>query len=375
MKRDGNSVPAYRTIYEELRKKIIEGDYPPGTRLPSKRTTAADYGVSVITVEHAYDLLVDEGYAEARERSGFYASYQRRDAFPVAEEGPFRNAGRPSFVPGGEEDGASFPHSVYAKTVRRVLADYEEILYRRSPSGGLPILKETIAEYLGRSRGIRANPDNIVIGSGAEYLYTLIPMILGHGRIFAVERPSFGKILAIYRASGLDCEELTLGQNGIDSGELERTRASVLHITPYRSYPSMVTASASKRHEYIRWAEERDGLLVEDDVESEFAPAVRRAETLFGLNPARVIYLNSFSKTLFPSLRAGYMILPDGLMDAYREGAGILSCTVPVLEQCVLNELIARGDFERHLNRLRRAMRKSPTNTDGKTTLAISGKS
>ena len=325
MKRDGNGIPAYRTLYEELRRKIIAGDYPPGSRLPSKRTAAADYGVSVITVEHAYELLVDEGYAEARERSGFYASYHRRDSFPVAEDGSPRSARFSAPAQSGEEEAASFPHSVYAKTVRRVLADYEEILYRRSPSGGLPILKETIAEYLGRSRGIRANPDNIVIGSGAEYLYTLIPMILGHGRIFAVERPSFGKILAIYRASGLTCEELTLGQNGIDSAELERTRASVLHITPYRSYPSMVTASASKRHEYVRWAEERDGLLVEDDVESEFAPAVRRAETLFGLNPARVIYLNSFSKTLFPSLRAGYMILPDGLTEAYREGAGILS--------------------------------------------------
>ena len=367
MKRDGNGFPAYRTVYEELRKKIIAGDYPPGARLPSKRTAAADYGVSVITVEHAYDLLVDEGYAEARERSGFYASYHRRDSFPVAGDVSLRTMKPTASAQDPEEDGTTFPHSVYAKTVRRVLADYEELLYRRSPSGGLPILRETIAEYLGRSRGIRANPENIVIGSGAEYLYTLIPMILGHGRIFAVERPSFGKILSIYRASGLICEELNLGQNGIDSGELEKSRASVLHITPYRSYPSMVTASASKRHEYVRWARERDGLLVEDDVESEFAPAVRRAETLYALDPERVIYLNSFSKTLFPSLRAGYMILPDGLTDAYRESAGIFACTVPVLEQCVLTELIARGDFERHLNRLRRTMRKTPTNPDGKT--------
>ena len=257
-----------------------------------------------------------------------------------------------------EDEAPSFPHSVYAKTVRRVLASYKDILYRKSPAGGLKELRRTIADYLGRSRGIRADPENIVVGSGAEYLYTLIPMILGHRRVFAVESPSYGKILSIYRASGLECEELRLGPNGIDSGELERSRAGVLHITPYRSYPSMVTASAAKRHEYIRWARERGGLLIEDDVESEVAPAIRRAETLYGLDPERVIYLNSFSKTLFPSLRAGYMILPDALTEAYRSGAGLLSCTVPVLEQCVLNELIARGDFERHLNRMRRAMRK-----------------
>ncbi len=352
MKKEANGSPAYRAVYEDMRKKIISGDFPPGGKLPSKRSAAAEYGVSVITVEHAYALLVDEGYAEPKERSGFYASYRKKDSFPVAGVRPAVE------VPAaGKESGPTFPHSVYAKTVRRVLSDYEGILYEKSPPGGLDILKQTIAEYLGRSRGIRAKKENIVIGSGAEYLYTLIPLILGRDRIFAAESPSYGKILQIYRASGITCEELRLGLSGIDSGELERSRASVLHITPYRSYPSMVTATAAKRHEYVRWAEERDGLLIEDDVESEFAPALRRAETLFSLAPDRVIYLNSFSKTLFPSLRAGYMALPDALMPAYRAGVGSLSCTVPVLEQCVLTELIAGGDFERHLNRMRRKMR------------------
>ena len=353
MKEKDASMPAYRAVYEDMRKKIIAGDYPTGTRLPSKRTAAADYGVSVITAEHAYALLCDEGYAETRERSGTYASYRQKESFPVGQI--------PRAYSGAhireEGTGPSFPHSVYAKTVRRVLTECEPILYEKSPPGGMPELKGAIADYLSRSRGIRTAPENIVVGSGAEYLYTLIPLILGRGWTFAVEDPSYGKILQIYRASGLICEELRLGQNGIDSGELERSRASVLHITPYRSYPSMVTASAAKRHEYIRWAAERNGWLIEDDVESEFAPALRRAETLYSLDPDRVIYLNSFSKTLFPSLRAGYMVLPDALMQAYAEGAGQLSCTVPVLEQCVLTELISRGDFERHLNRMRRMRR------------------
>ena len=359
MKKDENGFPAYRTIYEDLRKKIIAGDYPIGTRLPSKRSAAEDYSVSVITVEHAYALLCDEGYAESRERSGFFAAYRRRDSFPVPDVPlPAKRTSDPAETAQTGEEEPSFPHSVYAKTVRRVLTEYESILYRKSPAGGLTLLKQTIADYLGRSRGIRADPENIVVGSGAEYLYTLIPMILGRGRVFAVESPSYGKILSIYRASGLTCRELRLGPNGIDSAELDGTDAAVLHITPYRSYPSMVTATAAKRHEYIRWAAGREGLLIEDDVESEFAPALSRAETLYSLDPGRVIYLNSFSKTLFPSLRAGYMILPDSLTEAYRNSAGRLSCTVPVLEQCVLNELIARGDFERHLNRMRRRLRK-----------------
>ena len=342
---------AYRRIYEALRDKIVAGDWPAGARLPSKRQTAADYGVSVITAEHAYSLLCDEGYAEARERSGTYAAYRPKDRFPVG-----MTRGTPP--PPQPHAGGDFPYSVYAKAVRRVLADYEGILYEKSPAGGLPLLRRTLADYLARSRGIRTDPENILIGSGSEYCYTLIPMILGRDRIYAVESPSYGQILYIYRASGITCEELPLAENGIDSTALEASRAEVLHITPYRSYPSMVTASASKRREYLRWARERGGWLIEDDVESEFSPRSRPTETLFSLDGERVIYLNTFSKTLFPSLRAAYMVLPSALLPAYRETAGHLSCTVPVLEQCLLAELIGRGDFERHLNRMRRRLGK-----------------
>ncbi len=343
---------AYRRIYGELRDRIVAGDWPPGARLPSKRQTAADYGVSVITAEHAYSLLCDEGYAEARERSGTYAAYHPKDRFPVGE-----TRAAPPQIP--SHAGGDFPYSVYAKAVRRVLSDYEGILYEKSPAGGLPLLRRTLADYLARSRGIRTAPENILIGSGSEYCYTLIPMILGRGRVFAVESPSYGQILRIYRASGITCEELPLSENGVDSAALEASRAEVLHITPYRSYPSMVTASASKRHEYLRWARERGGWLIEDDVESEFSPRSRPTETLFSLDGERVIYLNTFSKTLFPSLRAAYMVLPSDLLPAYRETAGHLSCTVPVLEQCLLAELIGRGDFERHLNRMRRRLGKA----------------
>ncbi|MCR5682187.1 MAG: PLP-dependent aminotransferase family protein [Clostridiales bacterium] len=343
---------AYRRIYEDLRDKIVAGDWPAGARLPSKRQTAADYGVSVITAEHAYSLLCDEGYAEARERSGTYAAYRPKDRFPVGG-----TRGTPP--PPQPHAGGDFPYSVYAKAVRRVLADYEGILYEKSPAGGLPLLRRTLADYLARSRGIRTDPENILIGSGSEYCYTLIPMILGRDRIYAVESPSYGQILYIYRASGITCEELPLAENGIDSAALEASRAEVLHITPYRSYPSMVTASASKRHEYLRWAKERGGWLIEDDVESEFSPRARPTETLFSLDGERVIYLNTFSKTLFPSLRAAYMVLPSDLLPAYRRTAGHLSCTVPVLEQCLLAELIGRGDFERHLNRMRRRLGKA----------------
>ena len=350
--RTNESGPAYRTVYEDMREKIVGGDYAHGLRLPSKRSLAAEYGVSVITVEHAYALLCDEGYAEARERSGFFVSYRQKDSFPV------KGVPRPAATaqPSGTSD---FPFSVYARTVRRALADYGNLLTEKSPTGGLPQLRETIAAYLARGRNIRVSPENIVVGSGSEYLYTLIPQLLGRGRIFAVESPSYGQILRIYRAGGIICEELPLGPAGIDSETLERSRANVLHITPYRSYPTMVTASASKRHEYLRWAETRAGYLIEDDVESEFSPLHRPTETLYSLDSTRVIYLNTFSRTVFPGLRMAYMVLPDALRSVFAERAGFLSCPVPTLEQVVLTELIAGGDFERNLNRERRRRKAS----------------
>ena len=202
-------------------------------------------------------------------------------------------------------------------------------------------------------------PAQIVIGAGSEYLYRLIIELLGRRRTFAIESPSYKKIEQVYRVTETAYESLLLTQTGIDSGALAKTSADVLHTTPYRSYPSGVTATASKRHEYVRWASERDRYIIEDDFESEFSVSTKPTETLFSLSDGdNVIYLNTFSKTISPSMRVGYMVLPKHLVAVYREKLGFYSCTVPTFLQSVLTELIENGDFERHINRVRRKIRK-----------------
>ena len=202
-------------------------------------------------------------------------------------------------------------------------------------------------------------PGQIVIGSGAEYLYGLIVQLLGRERVFALEDPSYDKIRRVYQAHGVTCEMLRLGSDGIRSDELTRASATVLHVTPFHSFPSQVTASAGKRREYLRWAEERGGYIVEDDFDSEFSVSSKSEDTLFSLEPNRsVIYMNTFSKTIAPSMRVGYMVLPPALSEQFRREVGFYSCTVPVFEQYVLAELIGSGDFERHINRIRRRRRK-----------------
>ncbi|MCR5825539.1 MAG: PLP-dependent aminotransferase family protein [Oscillospiraceae bacterium] len=348
----GRAQSAYLQLYRRLREDIVSGAYPHGARLPSKRQLAADNGVSIVTVEHAYAILCDEGYLEPRERSGYYVVYRAGDCFPGTPVIPRRSAALRTAE-------TAFPFSVLARTMRRVLTDYGESLLVKSPNNGCAELREAIADYLARARGIRVRPAQIVIGSGAEYLYGLIVQLLGRGRVYGVENPSYEKIRRVYQANGVECDLLRLGADGVRTDELARTRATVLHVTPFHSFPSGVTASAGKRAEYIRWAAERGGCIVEDDFDSEFTLSSKAEDTVFSLEPERsVIYVNTFSKTVAPSIRVGYMVLPGTLTEAFERSVGFYSCTVPLYEQYVLAELLRGGDFERHLNRVRRKLRR-----------------
>lgn len=345
--------PVYLQIYRRLRDDIIAGVFPHASRLPSKRLLAETLGVSAITIQHAYELLCDEGYAEARQRSGYYVIFRTGDGFAASGAGEYPAIKPPvANYPG-------FSINLLSKTMRRVLSDRGHVLLEKSPNQGCEVLRSAIGRYLARNRGIVANLDQIVIGSGAEYLYRMIVDLMGRDRIYAIESPSYEKIEQIYRTAGVAYEALPLSSDGIDGDALMATRAEILHTTPYRSYPSLVTASASKRHEYIRWARQAGRFIIESDYGSEFSIAAQPMETLFVLSDDdNVIYLNTFSKTISPAMRVGYMVLPRQLVAAFGEKLGFYSCTVPTFEQYVLAELIDGGDFERHINRVRREKRR-----------------
>lgn len=350
-----NKEPAYIQLYTQFRNDIVSGVYKYGVKLPSKRLVATETNVSVVTVEHAYELLCDEGYVRSKERSGYFVEYSAEECFPVGEPSANEKAVKYHNID------TDFPFSVYCKTVRRVLSEYGEDILIKSPNNGCRELRRAIAAYLVRSRGMRVDASQVIIGSGAEYLYSLIVQMLGRDKIFALENPSYEKIRKVYGANGVNCEMLKMGVDGIRSDELEKTLAGVLHVTPFNSFPSGVTATASKRNEYVRWVRERDGILIEDDFDSEFTVSMKAADTLFSLEPERTIYMNTFSKTVAPSVRIGYMVLPEKLIATFEKTVGFYSCTVPILEQYVLAQFIDNGDFERHINRVRRKRRNKLT--------------
>ncbi|MBE6039211.1 MAG: PLP-dependent aminotransferase family protein [Anaerofustis stercorihominis] len=348
---------AYMQLYEQLRGDIVGGVYPFGTKLPSKRILSEETGVSVITAEHAYAILMDEGYIESRQRSGYYVIYREDDFISHTQTEPDGHIVRHTYP---NTSKGEFPFSILARTMRKVLLDHNENILIKSLNKGCEELRTEIASYLLRSGGINVKTEQIIIGAGAEYLYSLIVQLLGKENIFAIEDPSYEKIRKVYGANGVKCDALELTHDGIRSSALKNTDAKVLHVTPFNSFPSGITASASKRAEYIRWAKARGGYIVEDNYDSELTVSRKNEDTLFNLSEdGSVIYLNTFSKTIAPSFRVGYMVLPENLLEIFDEKLGFYSCTVPVYEQYVLAELIRSGDFERHINRVRRQKRRN----------------
>ena len=344
----------YLEVYDKIKKEIISGFYKAGDKIPSKRVMADLTGFSQITVMNAYSLLEAEGYIEARERSGYFVC--KLDVIPFLDDiKPVKKLEVKSEVYGDE-----FEFSLWFKTVRKVISENDRELFVKAPTEGCAVLRNAISDYLHRYRGMIAPPERIIIGSGSEQLYETAVKILGKDKIYGIEEPSYNQIERVYNDCGVSLRKLKMGSEGILSEELDRERVGVLHVTPFSSFPSGVTASAKKRYEYLSYAYAGDTYIIEDDFASEFFMPGNPIQSLYGLSGGdRVIYINTFSKSLSPAMRIGYMIIPESLIDKYKEKTKGYSCSVPVLDQYVLSEFIASGSFERHLSRVRRKMNKS----------------
>ena len=338
----------YLMVYQETKSKILLGEFKAGEKLPSKRIMADKTGTSVITVEKAYSMLCEEGYVIPKEKSGYFVAELD---LPYKEELPKTE------IPRLEEEeiqsNEDFEYSLWFKTVRKVISEKGNRLFIKSPNKGCAVLRNAISEYLLRYRGMRAEPERIIIGSGSEQLYETVVKILGRDKVYGIENPSYEQIEAVYLSEYTSLKKLDMGNDGIKS---LRKDVDILHVTPFKSYPTGVTTSALKRYEYLKWAGDTK-YIVEDDFNSEFFIPGQPIESLYSMDTKnRVIYINTFSKSLSPSMRVGYMILPPQLMEKYNETVGRFSCSVPVLDQHILAEFISSGNFERHLNRVRRKL-------------------
>lgn len=355
----GDRRPLYEQLYRHIRGEIEAGRLKAGTRLPSKRALATHLKVSVVTVEGAYDQLLAEGYLRSEARRGFFVQAGAQE--PQPERGPapslqepIRPSYRWDFSTGGV-DTALFPFSTWAKLMREVLSGQEDRLLSTPHPQGVPQLRQAIAAHLYRFRGIRAHPDQIVVGAGSETLISLLVQLLGRQGAYGVEDPGYGKTHRILTSCGARVEPIPLDRQGLQVDQLDAHQVRVVHVTPSHHFPLGIIMPVPRRQALLRWAGEAPGrYIIEDDYDSEFRFDGRPVPALQSLDKnERVIYLNTFAKSLAPSLRIGYMVLPPHLIRRYREEFRLYSSTVPSFEQYTLARFLERGHFERHIRRMR----------------------
>ena len=349
----------YMYLYKCIREDILTGKITPGTKLPSKRSFAENLGVSVITVENAYAQLVSEGYAYALPKKGFFAANLEKSTAPQKKESPRTQMPVPpkyfADFSSSRTDPQNFPFATWAKLMREIISEKSAELMVNAPCGGVFELRCAIAEHLREFRGIDADPNCIVVGAGTEYLYGLLIQLLGFDKVYALEDPGYRKIAQVYESYGVQYRFTPMDKEGIDPKALEKSGADILHISPSHHFPTGIVTPIARRYTLLDWAAQSENrYIIEDDYDSEFRLTGKPIPALQSIDSAdRVIYMNTFSKSLASTIRISYMVLPTALAEAFYKNLGFYACTVSNLEQYTLAKFISEGYFEKHINRMR----------------------
>ncbi len=354
-----SKIPLYEQLYNHVKVAIENNELKANEKLPSKRKLAAHLKVSVITIESAYNQLMAEGYIKSIPKSGFYVlPYIRINPIKKSKTVPLMRKQNSETTyeidfRTNQIDAENFPYAKFSKIERDLfLYSYSETI-NQTDYLGLYSLREKIAELLYEYRGIETNPESIVVGSGSEYLISLLVLLLGRDNTYGVEEPGYLKNYRLYNDYGAKAKTIGLDNDGIDLKQLED--ANIIHVTPSHQFPKGIVTPIARRIELLNWAYEKDNrYIIEDDYDSEFRFSGNPIPAMKGMDSLdKVIYMNSFSKSIAPSLRISFMVLPDKLMNRYHKSYSYFSCSVPVITQMVLEKFIEDGEYERHLNRMK----------------------
>ena len=363
-------MPIYEFLYKSIRDDIKSGILRAGEKLPSKRTLAAEYKVSLITVQNAYEQLIMEGYIDALTRKGYFVA----DIVPVSVSDDMRTDDKHHVKADAIHDNGSnkggdapktdlstgrirygnFPYVTWSKLMRKTLADEESSFLLKPENTGLYELRCALSDYLRAEKGLMYSPDNIVIGAGTEYLYTMVVWLLGRNGMYAVEDPGHLTVSRIFEANGVRVLHIPVDDRGFSIDDLNVTNPLAIHISPSHQFPTGVVMPAKRRHDIIEWAQVHDCYIIEDDYDSDFRYQGRPIPAMAGLDKEHVIFMNTFSRTLSPSVRIAYMALPDALAKLCREKLKFLTCPVSVADQMTLARFISGGFYSRHLSRMKK---------------------
>lgn len=348
----------YEYLYEAMKADILSGRLTAGEKLPSKRAFAEHLQVSVKTVENTYEQLLLEGYIRSEEKRGYFVN--RLEVKNVSAPAyasfvtRFREEEYLADLTANNIQYDKFPFATWAKIMRQTLTDYDTSLLKTVPFNGVEKLRVAIAEHLYRYRGMHVSPDHIIVGAGTEYLYSRLLQLLGKNAKFGVENPGYRKITKLYDVGGVTWDYVDIDGQGMKVEQLDQKGITVAHVSPEHHFPIGLVMPVGRRQELLRWAaEEPERYIVEDDFDCEFRMVGKPVPYMQSMDRNhRVIYINTFSKTMVPSLRIGYMVLPEKLMERYISTMNFYSCTVSGFEQYAMAAFLEKGYFERHIRRL-----------------------
>lgn len=358
--------PLYVSLYEQMKSLIVEGKYEEGQKLPSKRKLAQSLKISALTVDAAYQQLIAEGYVYSVEKSGFFVSkrveliLRTKDKKKIEvkneqiDKNPFLYQFKTNVV-----DTSLFPNATWAKLSREVLSENHHEMLNVTHTQGMESLRKEIAKYLELYRGVKVELNQIVIGSGSSSLIGIIIELLGREKHYAMEDPGYSKVYHLFKGNDVDLSLIPLDESGISISDLSESKAEIVHITPSHQFPSGIVMPIQRRNELLNWAAMSDQrYIIEDDYDSEFRFQGKPIPALQGLDQNdKVIYMNTFTKTLAPSFRMSYIVLPKKLLSIYKQLSSYHGCTVPNFEQHILYKFMNGGYFERHLNRMKNQYR------------------
>lgn len=383
-----STVPVYRRIYDGIRNSILNGEFKAGLRLPASRVMAEELGVSRMTVMSAYEQLFAEGYLEGRPGSGTYVASRLPEEFlhlrsiPKAGDPPdlstrkiklsaygdhlrersssiHRHHGSTDFAPfqHGLTAIDQFPFELWSKIIQRHYKYRNRETLGYGDPGGLRVLREAIADHLRSARGVICEPEQVLVTNGTQQALNLISRILlGSGDNVWMEDPGYMGAKDILGSSGAKIVPVPVDQNGIDIERApERNGVRLAYVTPSHQFPMGGTMSLNRRLKLLEWARDNEAWIVEDDYDSEFRFAGKPLASLQGLDrDRRVIYVGTFGKTIYPSLRLGCAVVPPDLAEIFTSARALTDLHSPLIDQSVLAEFIAEGHFTRHIRRMRK---------------------
>lgn len=355
-----SKVPLYEQIYHFIKEEIQTGKILSGEKLPSTRALCRFLEVSRSTVELAYEQLLSEGYIESEPYRGYFVSeleglYQLKVAKPLMSEtvDQQKEKYQYDFSPNGV-DLNSFPYNAWRKLSKESLVDDQAELFRLGHPQGEWGLRNAISNYLHQARGVNCTPEQIVVGAGNDYLLMLLSTVIGQNHKVALENPTYRQAYRLFENLSYDVCTVDMDEKGMQVSELAHSDADIAFVMPSHQYPLGIVMPIKRRMELLRWAEEEDRYIIEDDYDSEFRYKGKPIPALQGYdNHEKVIYIGTFSKSIAPAIRMSYLVLPPKLLEIYRRKSSFLSSTVSRVDQLILQKFIEEGYYERHLNKTR----------------------